>query len=353
MNTLPNEIDIAVIGGGQSGLAIAYHLKQLKQNYIVLDSYSKAGESWSKRWDSLKLFTPSPYNHLPGAPFPGDQSTYPTKQDVSDYLEQYIQQFQIPIFFDKKVLEVRHQEGRFLISSKSQQILAKQVVVATGPFHTPWIPTCAKDFPSKFLSLHSSEYRNPRQLQKGKTLVVGCGDSGAQIMQEIALEEKPVYFSVSNNIHNLPQEFLGKTLWWWGNATGILKININNPVGRWLSKRPQPLIGTDVKQLLKRSNVQKVGKVNSILGQEVHCSDQVLSDITNIIWATGFQPNFSWLKLPIFKDDGYPRQKRGVTEIPGLYFIGLPWMHTRSSATLGGVGKDAQYLSKCISQYSK
>lgn len=181
-------------------------------------------------------------------------------------------------------------------------------------------------------------------------MVVGAGDSGFQILDEVSQDkDRKVYFSGTTDVRVLPQEILGKTLWWWFTKTGFLSFSRNSWIGRKISKTRQPVIGTDVKEILSRENVETVGKTKNAEARVVYTEKKKLEDLQNIIWATGYRPNFNWIEGLELSKDGYPKHHRGVSNIEGLYFIGLPWLHTRGSATLGGIKKDAAYLASKIS----
>ena len=247
--------DYIIIGAGQAGLAMAYYLGKQKANYIVLDANEAVGAPWLKRWDSLKLFTPSEYNHLPGMDFPCKKGHYANKYEVANYLKAYVEKFDIPIIFNQKVTKLEKKDGVFEIDSDQMQFKAKNVVVATGPFHTPFTPLFHQRLSKDIVQIHSEHYKNPGQLQEGDTLVVGAGDSGVQILNEISKDAKrKVYFSGNTNISSIPQEFMGKTLWWWFSKIGFLTANKYSWIGKKLSTSLQPVIGTDVKALFKRKN---------------------------------------------------------------------------------------------------
>ncbi len=339
--------DYIVVGAGQAGLAIAHYLSQQDCNYLVLDANDKIGRSWINRWDSLKLFTPSEYNHLPGLPFSFPNGYYPNKHQVAKYLEDYAEYHQIPVEHNQQVTHVEKQDNLFVIDTKDKQFKAAKVIVATGPFHTPFIPPCNKNIAAEVVQLHSENYKNTEQLTEGDTLVVGAGDSGVQILDEISQTDRTVYFSGTDSLKSIPQEFLGKTLWWWFTKIGLLSANKYSWLGNKLKRGMQPIIGTDVKSVLARNNVHCVGRTISAKDQEINFERAQVDSIKNIIWATGYKPNFSWLKGISFEESNYPSNYRGISkDLDGLAFIGLPWMHTRGSATLGGVDKDAKYLAE-------
>jgi len=199
--------------------------------------------------------------------------------------------------------------------------------------------------------VHSNYYKNSDQLQKGSTLVVGGGDSGFQILDEISSNtSNTTYFSGSTDIRTLPQEFLGKTLWWWFTKTGFLSFSKNSWIGKKINQSKQPIIGTDVKTIIKRGNVTLVGHTTDAEYNTIKTATVELTDVQNIVWATGYKPNFEWIDNLELTDDGYPKHHRGISTTEGLYFIGLPWLHTRGSATLGGIKKDAAYLATQILQ---
>ncbi|WNC67172.1 NAD(P)/FAD-dependent oxidoreductase [Thalassotalea nanhaiensis] len=340
--------DYIVVGGSQAGLAMAYNLKKLGARFLIVDSGEQVGSAWLNRWDSLTLFTPKQYNGLPGLSYEGPNE-YPTKYDVAAYLTKYVSTFELPLQLETRVDALHKTNNHYVLDTSMGELHCKNVVVATGPFHTPFIPDFAENLGAGITQLHSSEYKNPKQLQQGDTLVVGGGDSGVQILSEIADSGCQCYSSGISNLSSLPQSFLGKTLWWWLKTTGVLSLSKYSFLGKQIAKRMQPVIGTNVKKLLARDNVQQVGRTISAKSNSIAFTDVELDSIKNIVWATGYKPDFTWLGNVKLDEHGYPENHRGVSSVQGLYFIGLPWMHTRGSATLGGVGKDAEYLHQYIS----
>ncbi|WP_274474656.1 flavin-containing monooxygenase [Mangrovimonas aestuarii] len=345
--------DFIIIGAGQAGLSMAYYLKQLNVNYLIVDANSETGAPWLKRWDSLKLFTPSEFNNLPGMDCPLPKGYYANKYEVANYLKSYVDKFEIPIDFNQKITSMKKIEDYFVLESETKTYKAMNVVIATGPFHTPFTPACHTKISKKIYQIHSENYKNPNQLQDGETLVVGAGDSGVQILEEIANTGRKVYFSGNTNLSTIPQEFLGKTLWWWFDKIGVLRVNKYSWIGKKLSKGIQPIIGTDVKSLLKKDNVVCVGRTIDANQEHITFEKTTINSIKNIVWATGFKPNFNWIEGIELDQDQYPKNFRGVSNMQGLYFIGLPWLYTRGSATLGGVKIDAQYLSNYIKTHKR
>jgi putative flavoprotein involved in K+ transport len=329
---------------------MAYHLKIMGKKFIVIDGEKEIGASWLNRWDSLKLFTPTEYNHLPGLKFDASKGHYPTKFEVANYFKLYVSKFNIPVQFDTLVTSVRKTEKGFYITHKNGEIEAKNVIVATGPFHIPYTPPCHTKISESIFQMHSNYYKGLHQLQAGDALVVGGGDSGYQILNELSKNKsRTVYFSGDTKVRSLPQHFLGKTLWWWFTLIGFLSYNKYGWIGKKLNSITQPVIGTDVKEILSRKNVIPTGRTKDALNNEIIFETKKVSTIKNIVWATGYRPNFKWIEGLELDADGYPKNFRGVSNIEGLYFIGLPWMYTRGSATLGGVSKDASYLANILS----
>lgn len=342
-------LDYVVVGGAQAGLSIAYHLKIMEKKYVVIDGEKEIGASWLNRWDSLKLFTPTEYNHLPGLQFDAPKGHYPTKFEVADYFKLYVKKFDIPVQLNTLVTSVRKTANGFFVTHRNGEIEAKNVIVATGPFHTPYTPPCHTKISDTIIQIHSNYYKGVDQLQDGDTLVVGGGDSGYQILNEISKNSsRTVYFSGDTTVKSLPQFILGKTLWWWFTLIGFLSYSKYSWIGKKINSFTQPVIGTNVKEILSRKNVIAGGRTKDALDKEIVFETQNVSTIKNIIWATGYRPNFQWIEGLELDSDNYPKNYRGVSNIEGLYFLGLPWMFTRGSATLGGVSKDARYLANIM-----
>ena len=342
-------LDYVIIGGAQAGLSMAYHLKKMNKKFIVVDSEKEIGASWLNRWNSLKLFTPTEYNHLPGLKFDAPKGHYPTKFEVSNYFKNYAKEFDIPLQLQTLITSVKKTKECFLVTSEKKVFETKNVIVATGPFHIPYTPPCNTKISESVFQMHSNYYKKLDQLQEGDTLVVGAGDSGYQILDEISKDKnRTVYFSGNTKVKSLPQVFLGKTLWWWFTLIGFLSYSKYSWIGRRINSSVQPVIGTDVKEILSRKNVITVGRTKDALNEEIVFEKDTITSIKNIVWATGYRPNFKWIEGLELDEDNYPKNYRGVSNIDGLYFIGLPWMFTRGSATLGGVSKDANYLANII-----
>ena len=235
-------LDVVVIGASQAGLAIGHHLAQRGVRFVILDAGSDIGQVWRSRWDSLTLFTPAQYSGLPGMAFPSPKDTYPTKDDVASYLQSYVSAFDLPVKLDAKVTSVTEHEGKYVVSTADEGITADQVVVATGPFQVPFVPSVAGDLDDAVFQIHSTDYRNPTQLPDGQVLVVGGGNSGFQIAEELAATKK-VTLAVGQRVPSLPQRLLGKDLFWWLSGVGFMKVSTDSRLGRKLAKR-DVLIGS-------------------------------------------------------------------------------------------------------------
>jgi putative flavoprotein involved in K+ transport len=340
--------DVVVIGGGQAGLAMGYHLARQGRGFVILDAAPRVGHVWRTRWDSLTLFTPARYSALPGLDFPAPPEHLPSKGEVADYLEQYARHFTLPVCSGEAVraLRPRGEGAGFEIETERGGYTANQVVIATGPFQRPRVPALATELSSEIVQMHSSEYRAPDQLPAGDVLVVGGGNSGVQIAAELAAARPAnrTWLSIGERLPRLPQRLLGQSLFWWCERVGLMKISAATRLGRRMSGR-EHLIGESPAMLARRLGVRVVGRTERAEAQRVRTRDGAEIEPAAIVWATGFRPDYGWVEADVFDARGRPRHTRGVTEVPGLYFLGLPWQHTRGSALLGWVGRDAQWLA--------
>ncbi|MEH7245318.1 NAD(P)/FAD-dependent oxidoreductase [Neobacillus niacini] len=338
--------DVAVIGAGQAGLAMGFYLKQKRLSFVILDKGSKIGESWKERYDSLKLFTPRSYSSLPGLSLEGEQNIYPTKNEISDYLIGYTNTFSLPIQLNTTITKLAKVDERFILSTNQGEYQSKNVVVATGPFQQPNIPDFSKHLSGEVLQLHSSEYKNSRQLIKGTTVIVGGGNSGAQIAVELS-HESEVFLSVGHRLTFLPQDIGNKSIFCWFDKLGIYKANVNSKVGQFIKNRPDPIFGFELKSQLKNRSVILKSRVVSADEKNLFFDDGSSVVVSNVIWSTGFKSDYRWIDIPSVVDEkGALNHQRGVTPVKGLYFLGLPWQSSRGSALLQGVGTDAEYIFK-------
>ena len=339
--------ETAVIGGGQAGLAVGHYLAQQDADFVILDGASRIGESWRQRWDSLRLFTPAAYSGLPGMPFPAPPSHLPDKDEVADYLTRYAERFDLPVRLDMRVASLEHDGGRFLLATRDCAFEADQVVVATGPFQQPKVPSVARRLSPDILQIHSSEYRNPFTLPDGPVLVVGAGNSGAQIALELARFRK-VWLAGRNPGH-VPRRLLGRDLFDWVWPV-ISRATVDNAFGRRMRERAEhgdQRIGI-AERALTSAGIVRVRRLVDERGGLPVCGDAVLEPAV-IIWCTGFEPDYRWIRLPVRDDSGAPRHRRGISvDVNGLYFTGLRYQHRVSSSLIGGVGSDAAFVATAI-----
>lgn len=336
-------IHTLVIGAGQAGLSMGYFLKSRTDSFLLVDANERIGDSWRKRYDSLILFTPRAYSALPGLPFPGESDGYPTKDEVADYLELYANHFNLPVKLNTKVKTLTRDESHFIIETNHTVYHAQNVVIATGPFHKPFVPVLSRKLANDVFQFHSAEYRNPQQLREGSVLIVGAGNSGVQIATELA-QNREVHMSVGKTIKMLPHRIFNKSLFWWFDTLRISNVTIDSKLGKYLSLN-DPIIGEEAKPLINNGVIRIKPRTVGVNGKKIFFDDQSYCEVNNVIWATGFRPDYSWIKISgILDQNGRSMHTRGVTMVPGICFLGLSWQYTRGSALLLGVGKDAEYL---------
>src|SRR5215469_12768141 len=347
MHGTDNELlDVAVIGGGQAGLAMAWHLAREQLRFVVLDAAPEIGHTWRSRWDSLTLFTPAKRNGLPGMAFPGPPGAYPGKDAVAGYLRAYAAAFNLPVRLNARVTYLSQTAEGFEIRTEDEAYRARQVVVATGPFQVPYLPPAAQRLDSSVTQLHSASYRSPDAMPAGPVLVVGGGNSGFQIAGELATAGRQVDLSIGSKMPVLPQRFAGRDLFWWLARLGLLRVSVASRPGRRMSRRDF-VIGSS-RRRLQAAGVRLRPGVAEAQGRTVRFTDHATIAVDTIVWATGYHPDYSWIGIPGVVGDGTVIHRRGATEVPGLYFLGLSWQHTRGSALLGFVRDDAAYLASRI-----
>ena len=338
--------EVIVVGGGQAGLALGYHLAQRGKDFTILDAASEPAAAWRERWDSLKLFTSARYNGLPGMDFPGDPDRYPTRDEVADYLTEYARRFDLPVELNSRVKAVRRQGDRYVVELEDRTYEAQQVVIATGPFQTPLVPQLAPDLDDGVVQMHSTAYRSPESVPAGRVLVVGGGNTGFQIAQELSASRE-VHLSIGSRQMPLPQRILDRDLFWFLEKTGLIRKTVDSRMGRRMSER-ETLIGSTPRGIRRQHGVEVHGRALSAQGSTVRFDDGTQVDVAGVVWATGFRVDHSWIDVPVFDAGGRLIHQRGVTQAPGLYFLGMYWQHTRGSALLGWVKDDAEYLAERI-----
>jgi len=343
-----------VIGGGQAGLSVGYHLAKRGIPFVILDAHPRVGDAWRNRWDSLRLFTPSRYAGLPGFPFPGRGDAFLTKDEVADYLESYAQRFHLPVKNGVEVDSLSKEGQRFVTTAGDLRFESANVVVAMANYQVPRVPDFARELDPAVVQLHSHDYRNPSQLRDGGVLVVGVGNSGADIGLEVA-QSHPTWMSGKESGHIpfrietfLASNFLVRLVRFVGHHV----LTVSTPIGRKvrpkLLSKAAPLVRVKPQDLID-AGIERVPRVVGVRsGRPLLANDRTL-DVNNVIWCTGYHPGFAWIKMPIFGEDGRPVHERGIVHgMPGMYFVGLHFLYAMSSASLIGVSRDAERVVKAL-----
>jgi putative flavoprotein involved in K+ transport len=348
-----------VIGAGQAGLAVGYHLRRRGLPFVIVDEQERVGDVWRKRWDTLRLFTPRRYSGLPGMPFPGPASAHPTKDETASYFESYAREFDLTVRTRLKVERLSKTDGRFQAFCGEQVLSADNVVVATGANHHPRIPAFAGGLDAAIVQLHSSEYRNRSQLRPGSVLIVGAGNSGAEIAMDLVShgshtshDHDQIWLSGPDTgqeptrAGSIPDRLFTPIMW-----LVATRLTVKMAPGRKLRDhfldppRGIPLGRVRRKDIIA-AGIERVGRTTGVRDGYPLLEDGRILEASNVIWCTGYRPDFSWLDLPFSTNKhGFPIQDRGIVEsVPGLYFMGLLFQYSLSSSLVGGVGRDAAYI---------
>jgi putative flavoprotein involved in K+ transport len=350
-------IDTVVIGGGQAGLTAGYELTRRGREFVILDASARVGDAWRNRWDSLRLFTPRRVCALPGLKFAGQQSIAPLKDEMADYLERYAAHHELPVRHNVRVLRLSKSGEQFQISTTAGELTADNVIVASGSYGDAKVPAFARELDDHVVQLHSSAYRNPGQLQPGGVLLVGAGNSGADIALDV-VGRHPTWLAGPQVPHIPPDidKFFARHVV----VRGVRFVQRNvlclrTPMGRKAAPKMRgkatPLIRVKPKWLAQ-AGVQRVGRVVGVHDGLPQLDTGEVLDVTNVIWCTGFTHDFPWIDLPGFDAHGQPVHARGVaTEVPGLYFIGLEFQFALASASLFGMTRDAAYVVKHLAKH--
>jgi putative flavoprotein involved in K+ transport len=404
MNFKKKYIETVIIGGGQAGLAASYHLTQHGREHVVLEQAARASNSWRNgRWDSFTLITPNWALRMPGAEYNGaEPDAFMPRKELISYLEHYIERFQLPVQYNTCVTAVERLNGKgYRLQTPECTFEAKNVLIATGFFQQPRIPSSAAKLSSSMKQIHSSEYRNPDLLPSGAVLVVGSGQSGCQIAEELYQCGRSVFLSIGS-AGRVPRRYRGKDVIDWLNQVGFFDLtpeqlpagmskfrgiphvsgtkgghtlNLHQFArdgvtlfGRFQSATDQTVIfAPDLHQNLTKVDhfevevlkaidgyiqangldapIEEVQQLSDGLKQSIiEVLDLKAAGINTIVWAMGYSFDYSLVKLPVCDRDGFPIQMNGVTEYPGLYFVGIPWMPTEKTGSLFGVGDSAQHI---------
>uniref|UniRef100_Q024W9 Potassium transporter (Trk family) n=1 Tax=Solibacter usitatus (strain Ellin6076) TaxID=234267 RepID=Q024W9_SOLUE len=352
-------VQTIVIGGGQAGLSVGFHLAKLGLPFQILDANERVGDAWRKRWDSLRVFHPARYVGLPGMRFPGRGDAFPTKDQMADYLVEYARRFRLPVRNGIKVNRLWKEADQFVIAAGDQVIRSENVVVAMANYQQPRVPAFAAELDPAIVQLHSHEYRNLSQLREGGVLVVGAGNSGAEIAIEAA-RSHPTWISGQESGH-IPWQndgFIGRFF-----LVRLLRffyhhiLTVKTPLGRKL--RPKLIAATAplirVKpEGLTGCGVTRVPRMAGVRTGLPLLADGSTLDVKNVIWCTGYHRGFGWIELPIFQENGEPEHEEGtVRSVPGMYFVGLHFLYSMTSASLVGVGRDAERVAKAIASRAR
>lgn len=348
--------DVVVIGAGQAGLSVGYHLKRQGIDHVILDGAARIGDVWRKRWDSLRLFTPAKFDGLDGDWFPCNGDYFPTKDEMADYLEGYAARFDLPVRLSARVERLHRRSGRFRVETAGGVFEAGRVVVAAASYQKPRVPDFARDLPGQVAQMHSHEYRNPGQLAKGPVLLVGAGNSGAEIAMDLAGTHE--VWLAGREVGHVPFDisgFLGRKFLVRLVIRGLFHrvLTVRTPMGRRFRAKMQghgmPLVRTRPGQL-ERAGVRRVGRIAGVRDGKPMSEDGAEIAAATVIWCTGFHPGFDWIDLPVLDDRGEPRHRFGrAADIAGLYFAGLHFQYAVSSTMVAGVGRDARRVAGWIS----
>lgn len=338
---MPERAEVIVIGGGQAGLTAGYYLSQARIPFLILDAGTRAGDSWRRRWDSLELFTTARYSGLPGLAFPGDPEHYPGKDEVADYLENYVHTHELPIRHNSRVTSLERCDGGYRAVTESGEYEAAQVIISTGAYQQPRIPPLSEKLGSEVTQLHSADYRNPGQLPTHEVLVVGAANSGAQIAEDLAATHR-VHLSQGARIPRMPRRLLGQSVHFYGDHLGLIAAPLNSWRGR--TQRGDLLIGTSLRQLQRRHGVHLHGRTADARERTVSFEDGSGLEVETVIWATGFRSEYSWIHAPVIDAQGTPIHRRGVTDSPGLFLLGMKNQYSRGSSLIGWIRHDAAFI---------
>ncbi len=337
------QIDTIIVGAGQAGLSVARFLKEAGRSFLILDKNSEIGVSWENRYDSLILDSFAKYTNLEGFPFPGDPLHHPLKHEVVDYLKSFAKHFDLHPQFSTEVLKINKEGNEFIVTANKAVYHSKFVVLATGPFEKPFVPESAKNISEDTYQIHAIDYKNPSELKIGTTLVVGGGNSGTEIAEEVAESGRKVLFSYKGDLKSVRSTHLSQ---WLAYRLGFAHVPKNTLLGKlilWYTRGKA--VGVDVKSLLGNPNIKSIGEFLGVENGEMIFSKGKVRKVANIIWATGYKSDFSIVSVPSF-DPGL--QNRGITNISGLYILNIRWQYSKSSSHLAGISRDAKYIANDI-----
>jgi putative flavoprotein involved in K+ transport len=354
------QFQTVIIGGGQAGLAAGYYLKRQAQHFVILDAGERVGDSWRGRWPSLRLYSPAQLDGLPGMPFPARRHSWPTTNEFADFLEAYAKRFDLPVRTRVQVDRLSKNGDRYVVTAGEQRFEADNVVVATGVMQVPVVPEFAADLDPRITQLHSFDYRGAEQLQEGPVLLVGAAHSGSDIAFELARTHETIL--VGRDTGQIPVPLASRRMrlaWPVMKFMATRVLTVDTPIGRKMRPKIRAHGGPALRYKtpdLRAAGVERVFvRMGGVRDGVPVLEDGRVLEVTNVIWCTGFRPDYSWIDLPLeYEDGGYPRQSRGaVASLPGLYFVGMLFLHSFSSMLIVGAGRDAKRVAKEIARRSK
>ncbi len=351
MHPTPLPLDVLVIGAGQAGLALGRQLQQRGLRFSLVDRNARVGDSWRQRFDSLTLFTPRAYSALPDMPMPGDPDGYPPKDEMADYLEAYVARFDLPVALGTGIASLERSGGGFhAVTDSGDELTARTVVIATGGFQEPVVPAIAEQLSADVVQVTAATYRNPDDMPAGTVLVVGDGATGRQIALELS-ESRRVVLATGRPRRVSRDRMLGRSVFWWMDRLGILRVSPESRIGSRL-KTADPFPGMHLAlDRLRERGITVVGRLGRAEGRTVAFASGERVDIDAVIWATGYRDRTAWVRIPQAIDaSGAFAHERGVSPVPGLFYIGRSWQASRGSALVTGVGRDAAEIAGRIDE---
>jgi putative flavoprotein involved in K+ transport len=352
---MQTRFETVIVGGGQAGLAVGYQLKRQGRSFVILDRNERIGDNWRQRWDSLRLYSPAGYDGLPGMRFPGRRTAYPTAREMADYLETYAAQLELPVRTGVAAGALSKENGRYVVAAGDDRFEADNVVVATGVFQKPFVPDFASELDPDITQLHSNVYRDLSQLQSGPVLVVGASHSGSDIAFEASSKHEVILSGTDTGQIPAPIESRRGRMGFRALVfVGSHILTVNTPLGRKM--RPHirhgggPLLRYRRKDLAAAGVERVLARTAGVENGLPVLDDGRVLDVRNVVWCTGFRPDYSWIRCPFeLGEDGYPVQYRGaVKSSPGLYFAGLPFLHSFASMLIRGSARDSVRVARHI-----
>jgi putative flavoprotein involved in K+ transport len=348
-------IQTVVIGAGQSGLSAGYYLAQQGLPFVILDANARVGDSWRRRWDSLRLFTPARFDTLPGMRFPAHPRSFPTKDQMADYLEAYAKRFALPVRSGAKVERVSRHGRLYIVETADRRYEAEHVIVAMANYQVPKLPPFSSQLRPDIVQLHSIDYRNPSQLRPGPVLLVGAGNSGSEIAMELSRTHQTLMSGrdtghVPVRIETFPSQVIVLPILFRLIFHRLLTVRtaFGRKARAKMLSQGGPLIRVKPADLAA-AHVERIPRVTGVRNGLPVLEDGRVLDVANVVWCSGFQPGFSWIDLPVFDENGRPRQDRGAAENePGLYFLGLHFLYSMSSSMIHGVSRDAARIARIV-----